>query len=54
MEMVRDWVRELTLESEIFIKRKPAKLCDESDLAQQLGEFDIYCGCYTKTKSDVT
>jgi len=48
MEMVRDWVRDLSLEGEIFIKRKPAKLCVESELATQLGEFDVYCGCYTK------
>lgn len=48
MDMIRSWVAELTLESEIFIKRKPAKLCNESELAMQLGEFDIYCGCYSK------
>jgi len=48
MEMVRDWVKDLTLEREIFIRRKPAKLCEESELATELGEFDIYCGCYTK------
>lgn len=48
MDMVREWVLELSLEGEIFIKRKPAKLCDESELATRLGEFDIYCGCYTK------
>ncbi len=36
------------LVDEIFIKRKPARLCDESDLAVQLGEFDVYCGCYRK------
>ena len=48
MEMVRNWVQELSLDGEIFIKRKPAKLCHESELAIQLGEFDIYCGCYIK------
>jgi len=48
MDMVREWVLELSLEGEVFIKRKPAKLCDESELATRLGEFDIYCGCYTK------
>ena len=50
MEMVRGWVRELSLEGEVFIKRKPAKLCNESELAIELGEFDIYCGCYIKKK----
>ncbi len=48
MEMVRAWVNELSLVDEIFIKRKPARLCDESELATQIGEFDVYCGCYRK------
>ena len=48
MEMVRDWVRDLSLGDEIYIKRKPAKLCTEVELATSLGEFDIYCGCYIK------
>lgn len=51
MKMVREWMRELSLESEIFIKRKPAKLCNESELATQPGEFDVYCGCYLKNNS---
>lgn len=48
MEMVRDWVSELRLIDEIYIKRKPARLCDEDELCTTLGEFDIYCDCYKK------
>ena len=43
MNMVREWMQDLTLKNEVFIKRKPAKLCDESELATRLGEFDTYC-----------
>jgi len=48
MNMVREWMRDLSLKDEIFIKRKPARVCKEAELATSLGEFDTYCGCYCK------
>lgn len=48
MNMVREWVQNLSLKDEIFIKRKLSRICTEEELATSLGEFDIYCGCYCK------
>lgn len=51
MDMVREWVPRLRLVDEIFIKRKPARRCTRAELAAGLGEFDVYCGCYSKTQA---
>ncbi len=48
MQMVRKWVEALGCIDERFIKRKPARICEENELADKLGEFDVYCGCYKK------
>ncbi len=48
LEMVRGWVRDMSCEEERFIKRKPARICAEHEIATATGEFDVYCGCYRK------
>lgn len=48
LDMVRGWVADLARIEERFIKRKPARICEETELATSLGEFDIYCACYEK------
>lgn len=48
LAMVRDWVKDMVCEEERFIKRKPARVCAETEIGETVGEFDVYCGCYRK------
>ncbi|VAX20981.1 hypothetical protein MNBD_NITROSPINAE01-153, partial [hydrothermal vent metagenome] len=38
----------LTCVDELYIKKDPARICASEEIATELGEWDIYCGCYQK------
>jgi SAM-dependent methyltransferase len=48
LEMVKNWCKGIICDSELFIKAKPARICQESELTSTIGKFDFYCGCYKK------
>ena len=48
VDMIRAWEPSLVCVEERFVKKQALGFIDRNQVASELGDWDVYCGCYQK------